>query len=204
MNEITLARTLYLIRSDFRRMAELMNMGKSFGQRVFLAFTPSIVGLALYRLSHWCYARRLRFLAWPLWLANTYLTGLDITPTSSIGEACFIGHPVGSVITGRIGDRAIIFGAVAIGGGRGHGDVGAGDGLPVIGDDVVIGIRATILGAITIGHGARIGACALVLRSVPKGGAVGTSPARPTMGPHIDYEQIAGVKRAKVGEETPS
>jgi serine O-acetyltransferase len=204
MNEVTFGRTLYLIRSDFRRMAELMSMGKSIGRRVFLAFTPSIVGLTLYRLSHWCYVRKLRFLAWPLWMANTYLTGLDITPTSRIGEACFIGHPVGSVITGRLGDRVIMFGAVLIGGGMGHGDVGGGDGLPVIGDDVVIGIRATILGAITLGDRARIGACALVLSSVPEDGAVGTRPAHRIAGQHIDYEAIAGVKPARVAEEALS
>jgi serine O-acetyltransferase len=196
MNDMTFRRTLYLIRSDFRRMAELMNMGKSPGRRVFLALTPSIVGLTLYRLSHWCYVKRLRFLAWPLWMANTYLTGLDITPSSRIGESCFIGHPVGSVITGRLGDRVMMFGAVLIGGGLGHGDVGAGDGLPSIGDDVVIGIRATLLGPITIGDKALIGACALVVTDVAPGAAVGSRPSRPIAGARIDYEEMAGLKRA--------
>jgi serine O-acetyltransferase len=194
MQTMTLGHTFHLIRSDFRRMAALMGMGKSLGRRVFLALTPSIVGLAIYRVSHWCYVKHLRFLAWPLWLFNTYLTGLDIVPSAVIGHSCFIGHPVGSVITGKLGDKVVMFGSVLIGGGLGHGDVGAGDGLPVIGNEVVIGIRATILGPITIGDGAMVGACALVVTDIAPGAAVGNRPSRPIAGERIDYEAIAGLK----------
>lgn len=199
---VTFLTTLRLIRSDFVRMAELMNMGKSPLRLIFLALTPSIVGLALYRISRWCYVRHMRFMAWPIWLLNLYLTGLDIVPTASIGRACFIGHPVGGVISGRIGDNAIMFGAPMIGGGAGHGDVGAGDGLPWIGDNVVMGIRCTILGPIIIGNRAQISACSLVMKGIPEGGAVATRPARPITTEGIDYEQIAGIKKKAPVEET--
>lgn len=181
-DSISFIQTLRLIRSDFARTSELMNMGKSPGHLIFLAITPSIVGLALYRLSRWCYVKRLRFLAWGLWVINLYLTGADIVPTSSIGEGCFIGHPVGTIISGKLGKRVVMYGVPMIGGGRGEGDVGAGPQLPVIGDDVVIGIRSTILGPIRIGDGAIIGAGALVLRDVPDGATVSARPATQVKG----------------------
>lgn len=174
---ISFLQTLRLIRSDFASISDVLGMRKSWGQRVFLALTPSVVALTLYRLSHWCYVKRLRFLAWPLWLINIYLTGADISPAATIGKSCFLGHPVGAVISGKLGDRVIMFGEPLIGGGRGQEDIGAGEGLPVIGDDVLIGIRSTILGPINIGSNSTIGACSLVFKDVGEGTTVGGRPA---------------------------
>jgi serine O-acetyltransferase len=77
-------------------------------------------------------------------LFNHYLTGADITPSSEIGESCYLGHPVGTVISGKLGKNVMMFSAPSIGGGMGRGDVGAGEGLPVIGNNVVIGGRAIL------------------------------------------------------------
>jgi serine O-acetyltransferase len=174
---ITFLQTLRLIRSDFKIMSDYMGLNKSPAHLAFMTIMPSVVGLTLYRLSHWCYIKRLRPLAWLIWVINIYLTGADISPSASIGESCFLGHPVGSVITGKLGNRVIMYGAPLIGGGREQNDIGAGAGLPVIGNDVVIGIRSTILGPIHIGNNVTIGACSLVLRDVPDGTTVGMRPA---------------------------
>jgi serine O-acetyltransferase len=107
---------------------------------LFVAISPGIMALTLYLFSHYFYIKRLCALAWLLWLFNQYLCGVDITPSSEIGESCFIGHPVGTMISGKLGKNVIMFGGPCIGGGMGRGDVGAGEGMPVIGDNVVIAL----------------------------------------------------------------
>lgn len=160
---------------------------------LFVAITPSIVALTLYRFSHYFYVKRLRILAWLLWLFNQYLTGVEITPSTEIGESCYIGHPVGTIISGKLGKNVMMFGAPGIGGGMGRGDVGAGEGLPVIGDNVVIGIRAMILGPIRIGNNVTIGAGALMIKDVKDDVSVVCRPAVMVKSPGIDYEEIAGI-----------
>ena len=190
---MTFLQTLRNIKSDYIRMAQMQGI-KLFPIRfLFVGITPSIVALTLYRLSHYFYVKRLRILAWLLWLFNQYLTGVDITPSTEIGESCYIGHPVGTIISGKLGKNVMLFAAPSIGGGMGRGDVGAGEGLPVIGDNVVIGIRAMILGPIRIGNNVTIGAGALVIKDVKDDVSVVCRPAVMVKSPGIDYEEIAGV-----------
>jgi serine O-acetyltransferase len=160
---------------------------------LFIALTPAVVALTLYRISHYFYVKRLRLLSWPLWLFNQYLTGADISPRSEIGESCYIGHQAGTVISGKLGKNAMLFGGTIIGGGMGGGDVGAGEGLPVIGDNVVIGIRAVILGPIRVGNHVNIGAGALVIKDVEDGFSMLGQAATCVKIVGIDYEEIAGV-----------
>jgi serine O-acetyltransferase len=162
---------------------------------LFVAITPAIVALTLYRFSHYFYIKRLRFLAWLLWLFNQFLTGVDITPGTEIGESCYIGHPVGTIISGKLGKNVTMFGGPCIGGGRGRGDVGAGEGLPVIGNNVVIGIRAMIFGPIRIGNNVTIGAGALMIKDVKDDVCVVCRQDIIVKSPSIDYEEIAGIDR---------
>jgi serine acetyltransferase len=106
-------------------------------------------------------------------------------------ESCYIGHPVGTVISGKLGKNVMLLNGPCIGGGLGRGDVGAGDGLPVIGDNVAIGARALIGGPIRIGNNVIIGVGAVVLKDVKEGVCMVCRPAIPVKSPGIDYQEIA-------------
>jgi len=175
---VTLAETFRLIGTDITRMASFTNVGLLPLRWMYIVAHPSIVALAIHRIAHWAYRRRLRPLAWALSLVNQYVTGADIAPLSSFGRSCLIAHVNGTVICGRIGDNVTFFGAAGVGGGNGLADIGAGPGLPVIGDHVILGVRATVLGPVHIGEGSLIGAHSLVLNNVPPGKLVVTAGGR--------------------------
>ena len=190
---MTFLQTLSDIRSDRARAFELMGIRRGLFGSLFVFFMPSIVALSLYRWSRWLYCTRGRFLAWPLWMLNTYLTGADIQPTTVIGHGCYLGHAGGCAIGGKVGNNAMIFGGAVIGGGRGHGDVGGGDGMPVVGNNVVMGHGAKILGPIVVGDDVTVGAMSLVLSDVPSGSVAVGIPARvvKSRAESIDFAAIA-------------
>jgi serine O-acetyltransferase len=98
------------------------------------------------------------------YLIFTVITGSDISPRASLGKRLFLPHPNGVVIheDAVIGDDCIIMHQVTVG-------QLAAAGAPVLGNKVYIGAGAKVLGAITLGEGARIGANSVVLRDVPAG-----------------------------------
>lgn len=166
------------IRADFVRTREVLSVKPGIRGAIFLAISPATVGSVLHRLSHHCHVNGMRSLGWLIYVINLYLTGMDVTPASDIGEGLFVGHANGTAISARIGRNAILLGQCAIGGGRGTGDVGGGPGVPVVGDDVMVGFRAAILGPLTIGDKCVIGACSLVIEDVPPHTVVAGNPAR--------------------------
>lgn len=137
---------------------------------------PSIHALIFHRRAHFLYKRHLFFLARLISQISRFITGIEIHPGAKIGKGLFIDHGMGVVIgeTAEIGDNVTIFHGVTLGGtgkdkGKRH---------PTVGNNVVIGAGAKILGPIKIGDGAKIGANAVVLKEVPsKATAVGI-PAR--------------------------
>lgn len=110
-------------------------------------------------------------------LART-LTGIEIHPGATIGRRLFIDHGMGVVIgeTAVIGDDVLIYHGVTLGG-RGLGPRGRRH--PTIGDRVVIGAGAAVLGPVTVGDDARVGAGAVVTHDVAPGTTVTGIPARP-------------------------
>ena len=107
---------------------------------------------------------------------NRTVTGIEIHPGATIGRRCFIDHGMGVVIgeTAEIGDDALLYQGVTLGGtgkekGKRH---------PTIGNNVVIGTGAKILGNITIGDHTKIGAGSVVIRSVPDHSTVVGVPGR--------------------------
>jgi serine O-acetyltransferase len=105
-----------------------------------------------------------------------WLTGIEIHPGARLGAGLFIDHGMGVVIgeTAVVGNDVLLFHGVTLGGvddrrGRRH---------PRLGDGVIVGAGAKILGALEIGEGARIGAQSVVLRDVPAGATVVGIPAR--------------------------
>jgi len=126
---------------------------------------PGLHALAIYRVASALRRRRLFLCARVLSHLGRFLTGIEIHPAATIGRRLFIDHGMGVVIgeTATIGDDCTLYQGVTLGGtgkqrGKRH---------PTLGDGVIVGVGAKILGAVTIGNGAKIGGGAVVLRDVP-------------------------------------
>lgn len=133
---------------------------------VFLLY-PSIHAISAYKLSHLLFRRKLFFLARLVSQIARFFTGIEIHPGATIGKGLFIDHGMGVVIgeTAIIGDNVTLYHGVTLGGtGK---DIGKRH--PTIEDNVVVGAGAKVLGPITIGEGAKIGANSVVVKDVPKG-----------------------------------
>lgn len=124
----------------------------------------------IHRISHWLWQHGFRFIARWLSQFSRWLTGIEIHPGAKIGKGFFIDHGMGVVIgeTAEIGDGVTIYHGVTLGGTS----LEKGKRHPTIGDRVVIGAGAKVLGAITIGNDSRIGANAVVVKSVPPNSVV--------------------------------
>jgi serine O-acetyltransferase len=137
---------------------------------------PGFHALLFHRLAHRLWHWDFKWLARFLSHIGRWLTGIEIHPGAVIGRRFFIDHGMGVVIgeTAQIGDDCTLYHGVTLGGtswakGKRH---------PTLGDGVVIGAGAKILGPITIGRGARIGSNAVVVKDVPQGATAVGIPAR--------------------------
>ncbi len=137
---------------------------------------PGLHALWLHRIAHFLWRHKLRLTGRLLSQLSRGFTGIEIHPGATIGRRFFIDHGMGVVIgeTSEIGDDVLLYQGVVLGGTthekrKRH---------PTIGNSVVIGAGATLLGAITIGDGARIGAGSVVVQSVPPGATVVGVPGR--------------------------
>ena len=132
-----------------------------------LLLYQSIHVLIFYRIAHGLYKIKLFFLARLISQLGRFFTGIEIHPGAKIGKGLFIDHGMGVVIgeTAEIGDNVTIYHGVTLGG------TGKDNGKrhPTVGNNVIIGCGAKILGPISIGDGAKIGANSVVLKDVPKG-----------------------------------
>ena len=120
---------------------------------------PSFICVVLYRLSnHFSRAGR-RYLARIFWHLNILLTGADIGEAADLAEGLVIVSPPGTSVMGKAGKNFTVMPCAGLGGEIGRTeDVGAGPGLPVIGDDVVLEPHCGVLGPVRIGHRVRIAA----------------------------------------------
>ena len=146
-----------------------------------ILFYPGVWALGLHRLAHWFYKGELYFLARLVNHIARFLTGIDIHPGARIGQNFFIDH--GFVVIGEtaeIGDDVTIYQLVTLGGTSPHDGI-AGKRHPTIGDGVIIGSGAQVLGPITVAPRARIGATAVVTKDVPEGATMVGIPARSTL-----------------------
>ncbi|MCX7940833.1 MAG: serine O-acetyltransferase [Endomicrobia bacterium] len=155
---------------------------------------PGLHALWLYRIAHWFYNRKLFLTARIISHIGRFLTGIEIHPGAKIGRRFFIDHGMGVVIgeTAEIGDDVLIYQGVVLGGvsltkGKRH---------PTVGNNVVIGAGAIVLGNIKIGDNARIGAGSVVLRDVPSGATVVGVPGRISLG--FTAEQIEMLEHNKL------
>lgn len=137
---------------------------------------PGLHAIWLHRTAHFLWRRKLLFLGRLLSHINRLLTGIEIHPGAVIGRRFFIDHGMGVVIgeTTEIGDDVLMYQGVVLGGTS----LEKTKRHPTIEDNVVIGTGATVLGPITVGRGARIGAGSVVIKPVPPGATVVGVPAR--------------------------
>lgn len=140
-----------------------------------LLLYPGIHALILYRPAHFLYKKKMYFLARLISQFARFMTGIEIHPGATIGRGLFIDHGMGVVIgeTAEIGDNVIIYHQVTLGGtgkdkGKRH---------PTIGNNVIIGTGAKVLGPIKIGDNTKIGANSVVLKEMAPGATAVGIPA---------------------------
>ena len=142
---------------------------------VFLLY-QGFHALIYHRQAHWLYQHKLFFLARALSQFARHMTGLEIHPGAPIGHRLFIDHGMGVVIgeTTEIGDNCTLYQGVTLGGtGKDH-----GKRHPTLGNNVLIGAGAKVLGPFTVGDNARVAAGAVVLDAVPEDATAVGVPAR--------------------------
>ncbi|HDN86232.1 MAG: serine O-acetyltransferase [Candidatus Omnitrophota bacterium] len=142
---------------------------------VFLCY-PGLHAIWMYRIAHWFWCKGFKTVARFISHIGRFLTGVEIHPGAKIGRRFFIDHGMGVVIgeTAEIGDDVLIYQGVVLGGVsrekvKRH---------PTIGNRVVIGARAVLLGPIKVGDGAKVGAGSVVINDVPEGATVVGVPGR--------------------------
>jgi serine O-acetyltransferase len=153
---------------------------------IFLLY-PGVHAIIYHRLAHWLYRHGVRFLARAVSQWSRFWTGIEIHPGAVIGRRFVIDHGMGIVIgeTAEVGDDVLLYQGVTLGGtgkdqGKRH---------PTIGNHVMIGSGAKVLGPFTVGDYARVAANAVVLSEVPQDATAVGVPARVVRvaGERVDY-----------------
>lgn len=177
--------------SDARLMAEKDPAAKSTLEVILLY--SGFHALVWHRLAHFFYKNKLFFLARFVSQFNRFMTGVEIHPGAEIGDGLFIDHGMGIVIgeTAEIGDNCTIYHGVTLGGtgkdkGKRH---------PTLGNNVLVGAGAKILGPFKVGDNSMVGANSVVLEEIPPDTTVVGVPGRPVRRnnvrvPSTDLDQI--------------
>ena len=165
-----------------------------------LLLYPGLHAVWIHRITHWLWVHNFKLVArWLSQLARG-LTGIEIHPGATIGPGLFIDHGMGVVIgeTAEVGSDVTLYHGVTLGGTS----LNKGKRHPTIGDRVTIGAGAKVLGNITIGSDSRIGANAVVVKSVPENSVVvgvpgqvvrRSQPHRATDAPDLNHTSLPDV-----------
>jgi len=161
---------------DIRAVQKMDPAAKSFLEVLLLY--QGLHALVAFRLAHGLYKMRLFFFARGLSQLARFLTGIEIHPGAVIGRRFFVDHGMGVVVgeTAIIGDDVLIYQGATLGGTG----IVKGKRHPTIGNNVVIGAGAKVLGNISIGDNSYIGANAVVIKDVPPNSTVVGVPGRIT------------------------
>lgn len=156
---------------------------------------PALTALWVHRVAHRLHRRGLRVPARALMLAVRGWTGVEIHPGARLGRRVFIDHGTAVVIgeTATIGDDVTLYHQVTLGAVGWWRDNNRPDGErrhPEVGDRVVLGVNATVLGPVRVGDDAVIGAQALVITDIPNGARV-LAPTATTSTPHVVLRRLA-------------
>lgn len=162
---------------------------------------PGVHALLFHRLSHWLWKRNFKLLGRFISATSRFLTGIEIHPAAQIGERFFIDHGMGVVIgeTARIGNDVTMYHGVTLGGTS----LSRGIRHPQVGNDVIIGAGAQLLGPIYVGNGARIGSNAVVVKDVEAGATMVGIPARPVVEKTSEHDTKFDAYAAKAEDDDP-
>jgi serine O-acetyltransferase len=165
---------LKTLREDFRIIFERDPAARNWLEVVFCY--PGLQALLVHRVAHWLWVLGIPLIPRLMSHLARFLTGIEIHPGAAIGRGVFIDHGMGVVVgeTAIVGDYCLIYQGVTLGGtgketGKRH---------PTLGENVVVGAGAKVLGNILIGNDVRIGAGSVVLRDVPSDCTVVGVPGR--------------------------
>jgi serine O-acetyltransferase len=173
----TLARVAKELRCDVKAARERDPAARGVGPAEILATWPGIHALLSHRMAHALHEAGVPMVPRTLSMATRAFTGIEIHPAAKIGRGLFIDHGSGVVIgeTASVGDDVTMYQGVTLGGTG----FATGKRHPTVQDNVTIGSGAKLLGPITIGHGAKIGANSVVVTDVPPNSTVVGNPGHP-------------------------
>ncbi|MDD3764685.1 MAG: serine O-acetyltransferase [Nevskiales bacterium] len=173
------------LREDLRCVADRDPAAR--GRLEILTIYPGVQAVVVYRIAHALWQRRLRYTARLLSYLARLWTNVEIHPAAKIGRRFFIDHGAGVVIgeTAEIGDDVTLYHGVTLGGTTWN----PGKRHPTLGDGVVVGAGAKILGAITVGAAVRVAANSVVIDDVPDGMTVVGIPGRVVV--PVEHRRIA-------------
>ena len=181
------------LRYDLNRILQEDPAAKSKIEVFFLY--PSVHALIAYRIAHKLYTKKWFFLSRLISQLSRFFTGIEIHPGAKIGKGLFIDHGMGVVIgeTAEIGDNVTIYHGVTLGGtgkekGKRH---------PTVGNNVLIGCGAKVLGNIRIGDNSNIGANSVVLKDIPAGATAVGIPAKIIQKPSAEIIEIEDYRGKK-------
>jgi serine O-acetyltransferase len=160
---------------------------------------PGLHAVLFHRVSHWFYCREQYVLARLISHVARFLTGIEIHPGARIGKRLFIDHGLGVVIgeTVELGDDVLLYQGVTLGGTGNE----RGKRHPTLGDRVVVGTGAAVLGNIVLGGDVKVGAGSVVVHSVPDGSTVVGIPARVVKAPASALGPLEHGRVAECAEE---
>jgi serine O-acetyltransferase len=162
------------LKEDIRTIKERDPAAKNYLE-IFLCY-PGLHAIWFHRIAHFLYKKKWYTTARLVSHFTRWFTGIEIHPGAEIGRRLFIDHGMGVVIgeTTEIGDDCLIYKGVVMGGTT----LEKKKRHPTLGNRVIVGSNSTVLGAITIGDGARIGSGSVVVKPVPPGATVVGVPGR--------------------------
>jgi serine O-acetyltransferase len=173
----TLRRVAHEIGSDVAAARDRDPAARGVGTVEILSSWAGVQALLAHRVSHAMYEAGVPLAPRALAFTSRTVTGVEIHPAARIGNDFFIDHGSGVVIgeTAEIGDRVTLYQGVTLGGtgfarGKRH---------PTLEDDVTVGSGAKLLGPVTVGHGAKVGANTVVIENVPPNSTVVGNPGHP-------------------------
>jgi serine O-acetyltransferase len=163
------------LRSDIQCILERDPAARTFWE--VLTCYPGLHALILHRRAHWCWVHGLKWLGRFISHLSRWLTGIEIHPGAVIGRRVFLDHGMGIVIgeTAEVGDGCTIYHGVTLGGTSLYKGTKR---HPTLGQNVVVGAGAKVLGGFTVGDGAKIGSNAVLTKPVPAGATAVGNPAR--------------------------
>ncbi|MDX6655328.1 MAG: serine O-acetyltransferase [Solirubrobacteraceae bacterium] len=191
----TLTRVARELRRDVSAAHERDPAARGVSSFEVLTAWPGVHALLSHRVAHALHHAGVPMVPRTLALVTRALTGIEIHPAAQVGEGLFIDHGVGVVIgeTAQIGENVTLYQGVTLGGTG----FATGKRHPTVQDNVTIGSGAKLLGPITIGHGAKIGANSVVIHDVPPNSTVVGNPGHPVRidgkrpeGPDADWVHL--------------